>query len=155
MDQNDNFDIEQQADELAALMKEFRLLEASLAGEDYKITFKKKLTQRVVAQAPELSIFEQNMSDHGGEEEPIPAPVAEKGTPVLSPMTGIFFTSSSPSAPAFIKEGDVVTAGQVIGLIEAMKVFNDVPSPLNGTVLKIKASNGQVVNLGDPLVVIG
>ncbi len=75
--------------------------------------------------------------------------------PVNSPMTGIYYTAPSPSAPPFVKEGDTVTADQVVGLIEAMKVFNEIVAPISGTVLKLTAKNGDIVNPGEPLLYIG
>jgi acetyl-CoA carboxylase biotin carboxyl carrier protein len=78
-----------------------------------------------------------------------------KGTPITSPMTGIFYSSPSPGAPAYCKEGETVNAGQVVGLIEAMKVFNEITAPMSGTVIAIKAENSQLVQPGDPLIYIG
>jgi acetyl-CoA carboxylase biotin carboxyl carrier protein len=70
-------------------------------------------------------------------------------------MTGIYYSSSSPTAPPFVKEGEPVSAGQVVGLIEAMKVFNEIVAPTSGRVLKIVAESGQLVNPGDALLYIG
>ena len=70
-------------------------------------------------------------------------------------MTGIYYSAPSPGSPPFVKEGDSVSAGQVIGLIEAMKVFNEIPAPTSGVVSKIVAESGQLVNFGDPLLYLG
>ena len=67
-------------------------------------------------------------------------------------MTGIYYSAPSPSSPPYLQEGDTVTAGQVIGLIEAMKVFNEIPAPTSGVVVKVTVESGQLVNLGDPLM---
>lgn len=83
------------------------------------------------------------------------APIAQAGVPVSSPMTGVFYLSSSPSAKPFVVEGEPVSAGEVVGLIEAMKVFNEIVATTSGTVLKIVAQSGEVVSPGEPLLYIG
>lgn len=70
-------------------------------------------------------------------------------------MMGIYYSASSPGAPPFVKEGDMVQAGQVVGLIEAMKVYNEIVSSVSGTVKKIAAQNGALVQPGEPLLYIG
>ena len=85
----------------------------------------------------------------------IVAATANEGTPVSSPMTGVFYASSSPSAPPFVREGDAVIAGQVVGLIEAMKVFNEIVATVTGNVRRIVAKSGEVVEPGAPLLYIG
>ena len=70
-------------------------------------------------------------------------------------MTGIYYASPNPSSPPFAKVGDEVIAGQTIGLIEAMKVFNEIPSPVSGTVLSITSASGDLVQNGDVLLYIG
>lgn len=72
-----------------------------------------------------------------------------------SPTTGIYYSSPNPGAPPFVKVGDTVEAGQVIGLIEAMKVFNEITATVSGSVLRVSAQNGQLVQPGDPLIYIG
>ncbi len=146
--------LKSRVDELAELMEKFQLSQAELAGEDWRVSFKKRsaLQQSV---ASTLMSVETPAED---EEESAPAaPVAEapKGTPVTSPMNGIYYSASSPSAPPFAKEGEPVTAGQVVGLIEAMKVFNEIIAPTSGRVTKMVAGNGQIVNPGDVLLYIG
>ena len=88
-------------------------------------------------------------------EEAAPQAEAPIGIPISSPMNGIYYGAQSPSAPPFVKEGDTVTAGQVVALIEAMKVFNEIIAPVSGTVRKVVAQSGQVVGPGEPLMYIG
>lgn len=64
---------------------------------------------------------------------------------VVAPLTGIFYTSPSPGAAPYVKEGAHVSAGQVIGLIEAMKLFNEIKSDVNGTVRRLAAESGALV----------
>lgn len=73
---------------------------------------------------------------------------------IKSPLMGIFFRGSSPSAPPFIREGDKVKAGTPICLIEAMKVFNEVKAPNDCIVKKVLVDNGQPVKPGDLLFAI-
>ncbi len=69
-------------------------------------------------------------------------------------MAGTFYRAPAPGEPAFIKEGDTVTAGQTIGIIEAMKLMNEIEADVGGTVVKIVAENGKPVTPGQALVVI-
>lgn len=151
-------DLKSRVDELAALMSEFQLLEGCLEGEGWKVALKK--SRREVAQQQ----GRVQLDDDFNESEAIAsaphtsAPVEAakpKGMPVSSPMAGIYYTASSPSAPPFVRAGEVVEAGQVVGLIEAMKVFNEIVAPLSGTVTEITASNGQLVQPGEALLYIG
>jgi acetyl-CoA carboxylase biotin carboxyl carrier protein len=73
---------------------------------------------------------------------------------VLAPLTGIFYRSPSPSAKAFANEGDWVDADTVIGLVETMKIFNEVTAERSGRVVRLLAENGQLVHAGEPLVVL-
>ncbi len=149
-------DLKHRIDELAELMDEFKLSEAELATDDFRIAFKRRSTVVNVA-APIATSQQADTAFLDEVEESAPTPAAEaelKGLPVTSPMTGIFYSAPNPSSPMFVKEGDEVIAGQTIGLIEAMKVFNEVPCPTSGTVVRIVAESGQLVNLGDPLLYI-
>lgn len=71
-----------------------------------------------------------------------------------SPMRGIFYHAPAPDAPPFVEKGDPVDKGQRVGLIEAMKIFNDVQSEVRGRVRAILAENGALVEEGDPLLEI-
>lgn len=82
------------------------------------------------------------------------APALPAGTPIKSPMMGIFYRASSPSSPPFCKEGDAVKPGQVICMIEAMKVFNEIKADFAGTVVKVLVENGKPVKSGQDLFII-
>jgi acetyl-CoA carboxylase biotin carboxyl carrier protein len=73
---------------------------------------------------------------------------------VRSPMVGTFYRSSSPEAPAFVEVGQSVAAGDVICIIEAMKMFNQIEADRSGTVTAILVENGHPVEFDEPLVVI-
>lgn len=145
-------------EELAALMTEFKLNEAEWTDGEQRILFRKKRAQVAVVTANPDTSGQIVGNDFDELEEFLPEPAAapvQAGTPISSPMTGIYYASPSPTAAPFVKEGDVVAAGQVVGLIEAMKVFNEIVSNVSGTVKKVVAESGTVVNPGDPLLYIG
>jgi len=72
--------------------------------------------------------------------------------PVVSPLTGVYYSSPSPSSPPFVNLGDTIHVGQVIALIEAMKVFNEIQSEVSGRVVAMVANNGDVVQKGKPIL---
>jgi acetyl-CoA carboxylase biotin carboxyl carrier protein len=78
-----------------------------------------------------------------------------QGHVVRSPMVGTFYASPNPEAPPFVKVGQTVKSGDVLGIIEAMKMFNQIESDVSGTVLAVVASPGQPVEFDEPLFVIG
>jgi acetyl-CoA carboxylase biotin carboxyl carrier protein len=77
------------------------------------------------------------------------------GDIVRAPMVGTFYASPAPDKPAFVSVGQAVKAGDTLGIIEAMKMFNPIEAEVSGTVLKILAESGQPVEFDQPLFVIG
>lgn len=148
--------LKRQITELAEIMDEFRLAEAEFESDGHRIAFRRSHapTLAVPTAASDAAPIEFELQAF--EDAPAPAqPEVQAGTPVTSPMTGIFYTAQNPNSPPFVKEGATVAAGEVVGLIEAMKVFNEITATSSGTVLKIVAESGQLVQPGDPLLYIG
>ena len=85
-----------------------------------------------------------------------PAQAAEEADlhMVRSPIVGSFYEAPSPGAPAFVKVGDRVQAGQPLCIVEAMKLMNEIESDVSGEIVKILAANGQPVEYGQPLFAI-
>jgi acetyl-CoA carboxylase biotin carboxyl carrier protein len=69
-------------------------------------------------------------------------------------MVGTFYRAPAPDAPPFVNEGDRVSAGQTVCLIEAMKMFNEIPAEMSGRVVRILVENGAPVEYGQPLMLI-
>jgi acetyl-CoA carboxylase biotin carboxyl carrier protein len=100
----------------------------------------------------------------GGSATPTPATAAAAPTPsaeaeeklheVKSPIVGTFYESPSPGAPAFVKAGDIVEIGQVLCIVEAMKLMNEIESDVAGEVVRRIAASGQPVEYGQPLFAI-
>ncbi|MFZ9264231.1 MAG: acetyl-CoA carboxylase biotin carboxyl carrier protein [Polynucleobacter sp.] len=83
------------------------------------------------------------------------APAAPAGHAVKSPMVGTFYRSPTPGADAFVKIGDTVKEGQTLCIIEAMKLLNEIESDKSGVVKEILCENGQGVEFGQALFIIG
>ncbi len=86
-----------------------------------------------------------------------PQPVADAGPrthAVLAPLTGIYYAAPSPGAAPYVKVGAEIMAGQVIGLIEAMKLFNEIKSDAAGRVVRMRAVDGALVRAKQPLIEI-
>ncbi len=82
------------------------------------------------------------------------APPVETGHAVKSPMVGTFYRSSSPGAKAFVEVGGVVTEGEPVCIIEAMKIMNEIEADKSGTITQILCENGQAVEFGQALFII-
>jgi len=79
------------------------------------------------------------------------APAAVEGRLIKSPMVGTFYRSAKPGAPPFVEVGDRVVTGQVLCIVEAMKLMNELESELSGQIAEILVENGQPVQFGQPL----
>jgi acetyl-CoA carboxylase biotin carboxyl carrier protein len=77
------------------------------------------------------------------------------GHVVKAPMVGTFYASANPESPPFAKVGQAVKAGDTLGIIEAMKMFNQIEADATGTLLAILVNNGQPVEFDEPMFVIG
>ena len=90
------------------------------------------------------------VSDASTEASAAPAPAS--GVFVNAPLTGIFYAAASPGADPMVKVGDTVSVGQPIGLIEAMKLFNEIKSDKAGRVARVVAENGRIVKSKTPII---
>lgn len=79
------------------------------------------------------------------------APAAASGVTINSPTVGTFYSSPTPEDPEFVKVGDQVSADTVVCIVEAMKVFNQIPAELSGKIVEVLVKNGDAVEFGQPL----
>lgn len=77
-----------------------------------------------------------------------------KGTPIVSPMVGTFYSAPSPNAKPFVQVGDTVAPGQVVCIVEAMKLMNEIEAEVAGKVIKICVSDGEAVEYGQVLMYV-
>ena len=83
-----------------------------------------------------------------------PAAIEDEGQTIKSPMIGTFYRAPKPDAPPFVKEGDKVKKGQIICIIEAMKLFNEIEAELSGTVVKVLVRDATAVEYDEPLFLV-
>jgi acetyl-CoA carboxylase biotin carboxyl carrier protein len=83
-----------------------------------------------------------------------PTALAEDQVALVSPMVGVFYRADKPGAPPLIEVGDQIAVGQTVGIIEAMKIFSEIPAEQAGVVVAIPAEDGQLVQTGAPLFIL-
>ncbi len=133
---------------LAQLLNENGLSELSLQDGDKKVTIKRE--GNVVKQTEPIRQIikeEENVEVDKQPQKP-------KRTPILSPMVGSFYSASSPSAPPFVSVGDTIAAGQVVCIIEAMKLMNEIEADVSGKIVQIGVENVQSVEYGQVLMYV-
>ncbi len=147
----------EQIKELVKLVEKHHLSELTVEEDGVTITIKGVAGVAQPAHVPtvQVSSHEYETESFETEEELLAEPeVDENIVKIESPMVGVFYRSPSPDAPSFIEVGDTVEVGQTVGLIEAMKVFSEIPSEVAGVVADIPAGNTTLVQAGQTLVVI-
>ena len=85
------------------------------------------------------------------EAPPQPAASGKEGTLVLSPTVGVFYAASTPDGKPFVEVGDRVKKGDTLCIIEAMKLMNEIPAEVDGSIAEVCVGNGQVVEYNQPL----
>ncbi|MTI09208.1 acetyl-CoA carboxylase biotin carboxyl carrier protein [Curvivirga aplysinae] len=144
---------------VADMMNEKDLAEVEIVHDDYSIRLSKaSAVAPVMASAPVAAPVAAAPAPVAAA-----APAAEAAAPasmenhpgaVKSPMVGTAYLAANPDSPNFVKEGDAVTEGQTLLIVEAMKVMNQIPAPKSGTVKAVLVANAEPIEFGQPLVVI-
>lgn len=128
-------------------------------GSDEFISIRRKMQKSVVAAAPapaaQLQTAEPELIvSESAAPAAAPAEKQVEGTAIESPMVGVFYSAPSPDAEPYVSVGSTVNRGDVLCLIEAMKLMNEVTAEKGGTIAKVCVENGQVVEYGQPLFII-
>ena len=79
---------------------------------------------------------------------------ATNGEPITAPMVGTYYSAPSPKDPPYVQEGDIIQPGDRVGIVEAMKMMNEIEAEIGGRVARILVKNGQAVEYGQPLMLI-
>jgi len=140
--------------ELVAFLAEKDIAEFEMERGDVKLRIKRA---QAVVTAPVAASYPVSVAAPVSLPQAASAPAAaasekEEGIDIIkSPIVGTFYEAASPGSPAFVKEGDTVAVGQVLCIVEAMKLMNEIESDAAGQIVKILVSNGQPVEYGQPL----
>ncbi|ULH15811.1 acetyl-CoA carboxylase biotin carboxyl carrier protein [Deinococcus sp. KNUC1210] len=157
--------------EILQALEQADVREFSLKTPDYDLSIKRGAESvAVYAQAPQVQAPQpQAMPAQQAPVAAAPTPAAQPeasapavvapaaaapGTPVKAPIVGTFYASSSPDAAAYVKVGDSIKAGQVLCIIEAMKLMNEIEAETSGTLREILVKNAEPVEYGQTLFII-
>jgi acetyl-CoA carboxylase biotin carboxyl carrier protein len=129
-------------------------LELSEAGTEIIIRRHPSMMLVNVASLPShtLASMVQPMATGQAGVSVIPGTGATGSTAIVAPLTGVYYSAPSPMSPPFVTPGDIVHVGQVVALIEAMKVFNEIQAEVSGRVVALAATSGEVVQKGSALL---
>ena len=147
------FDLEY-LEKLAETARRNALEEITIEDEDTLISFRRSVQPKsasAVIQAAPASVTSQIISP---EAEKLKAQNESKGRPVKSPMAGTFYASPAPDEPPFVKEGDVISAGQIVCIVEAMKLMNEIESDVSGRISQICVKNGEIIDAGSTIMYV-
>ncbi len=146
---------------LIQAVSDYGLTSFELEEGNIKVSLKREKEKVVVSNAPAAVAVEGSAETVSAVQipavsAPAPAPAAApdagaSDNVVVSPLVGTFYSASSPDAEPFVKVGDTVKKGQVLGIIEAMKLMNEIESDFDGVVEAILVENEDVVEYGQPL----
>ncbi|MFW6074211.1 MAG: acetyl-CoA carboxylase biotin carboxyl carrier protein [Chloroflexota bacterium] len=133
---------------ITKLMSANKLRKFDFQEGDFRISLRRESNK---AAQPDAAEFRNSTSQAG--EDALPEPLDDEPTRIIkAPMIGTFYAAPSPGESPFVTAGDVITEGDVVGIIEAMKIMNEIAADCSGEVVEIIAENGQTVEFGSPLM---
>jgi len=145
--------------QIKALMHDFDesgLSRVKITKDDFSIEMEK--TYAAVAMTPAIAMPAPVAAplQVGTPSAPMAAPLAHEmsGDMILSPMVGTYYSAPSPDSPEFAKKGDVIRKGQVVAILEAMKIMNELEADFDCKILEVLATNGQAVEYDMPLFLV-
>ncbi len=148
------FDLEK-LQTLFEMMEKHGLTEVNLkkGEETWKL---RRGPQEMISMVPAAAMPHQIPQQPIAAAPPVPqsqeaTPAVESGPVIKSPTVGTFYASPTPDDPAFISVGSKVNAETIVCIVEAMKVFNQIPAEMNGTITEILVKDGEAVEFGQPL----
>lgn len=149
----------EQIEQIAKIVSDNELSEITVSVDDCNLTIKGKKTPPAPPVMPAMPVsmgITAPIPSAPAPTQTVAEPVQQEtdGNVVKSPIVGTFYQSPSPDKPPFVKVGDKVKKGDIIMIIESMKLMNEVQSEFDGTVEKILVSDGQPVEFDQPIMII-
>ena len=142
-------------EKLAKVLSETGLTEISLEDGEQAITLRKDV---IVASAPQVAAVAPVSAPAVAPAASAPvaenASPAKKGPPITSPMVGTFYKAPSPDAEPFVKEGASIKQGDVVCIVEAMKMMNEIKAEVSGKIIEVCVEDGQPVEFGQVLMYV-
>ncbi len=152
---------------LLTLMRDYGLVELEIEDKKGKVRLVRggapapsgaaevQMAPAVRAEAPgPAKIAIKRAAENGARAAQAPPALADNQRMVTSPMVGTFYRAASPDADPFVEENDSVRKGQILCIIEAMKMMNEIEAEAGGRIVKVLCENGQPVEYGQPLMVL-
>ena len=146
------FDIDY-VEKLAKVLADNSLTEISLEDGEQAITLRKEV-MGVAAATVAAPVAQPVQAAPAAQAAPAEAKEVKKGKPLTSPMVGTFYSAPSPDAEPFVKVGQTVKEGDVVCIVEAMKLMNEIESEFSGKITEICVQDGQPVEFGQVLMYI-
>lgn len=151
-----------QIHDLIKVVNKSNIGEISIEDKDGKVTIKQKEDKITVTSAPAQTVYAPAPAVAPSAAPPVAStPSAPAATPaadnlitIKSPMIGTFYRRASPDKPLLAEEGTEVSAGKVVCIIEAMKLFNEIESEVKGTIVKILVEDASPVEFDQPLFLV-
>lgn len=150
-----------QIHDLIKVVNKSNIGEISIEDKDGKVTIKQKEDKITVTSAPAQTVYASAPAVASAAPPvastpaaPAAAPAADNLITIKSPMIGTFYRRASPDKPLLVEEGTEVSTGQVVCIIEAMKLFNEIESEVKGTIVKILVEDASPVEFDQPLFLV-
>ena len=141
--------------DLIKVVNKSNIGEISIEDKDGKVTIKQKEDKITVTSAPAQTVYAAAPSAAAPvASAPAAAPAADNLITIKSPMIGTFYRRASPDKPLLAEEGTEVSAGKVVCIIEAMKLFNEIESEVKGTIVKVLVEDASPVEFDQPLFLV-
>ncbi len=150
MTDNQRFDLE----ELRALIRlaaEADIEELEVQGAHVKVRIKKARHPGPAGHEDEVARVDAAAATPGTGGRAVQE---QRYTAIVAPMVGTFYRAAKPDAAPFVNEGDMIQAGQTVCILEAMKLFNEIPSEVTGRIVSVLVENGAPVEYGQPLFLV-